>query len=69
MGVEGYVESGGLNHNEDGMENCIKYTLRTSLDWQLKKAIRCVVTALYNNVTMNTNDSPTLNGLSVRIQT
>lgn len=24
MGVEGYVESGGLNHNKDGMENWIK---------------------------------------------
>lgn len=29
MGIEGYIESGGLNHNKDGMENCIKYTLRT----------------------------------------
>lgn len=29
VGVEGDIEGGGLDHDEDGMENCIEHTLRT----------------------------------------
>lgn len=29
VGVEGYIESGGLNHDEDGVEDCIKDALRS----------------------------------------